>query len=133
MVCEYLRVPKEWEELVVELEYYLETGTFFENLKLLSGVDAIRVNSVNEIWAHLAGPSPRPVIANLLIVDSAVLGYEAEIAFQHAVVVVGIDAQHVTFFDPLSQSLKSTSYEQQCSLLDFEDAWQGGWVLAPRG
>ena len=128
MVCEVLGLPREQDELEVELGYFVDSGTPFENVGLIAGLRAWPVADVTEIAAEIE--RGLPIIANLRIDNDGVLGYAADGPFLHAVVVVGIDQEGVLFFDPLSQIQLSTTSPTVCERIDFERAWRGGWVLS---
>ncbi|HZH98277.1 MAG TPA: C39 family peptidase, partial [Fimbriimonadaceae bacterium] len=99
MVCQYWGLQKDWDTIIDELDYNPEIGTPFENVGLLSGIRTLRVGQLEETTAHLDLLEARPVVANLLIGNDAVLGYSSPQRFQHAVVIIGISRDHVTFFD----------------------------------
>jgi hypothetical protein len=132
IVCEYLGLDKEWDEICEELDYHVASGTEFERIAYLSGVEHVVVRDTADIEFYLGRPPLTPVIANLYVPDTAVLGYSvsADIPL-HAVVVVGIDEREVRFIDPLSHVQKSTFAPQVCRRLDFNRAWMEGYVLRP--
>ena len=129
MVLRYWQVEKTREEIEGELDYSVDTGTAFENVGGLTQVRVWRVGSVKEAADHLARDCP--VIADLRVINSSVLGYHADVVLKHAVVVVRIDPDEVTFFDPYSWVLKMTAAAQRCEVSAFERAWQGGWAIYP--
>lgn len=131
MVCQFWDLAKSWSEIVAELDYSVDDGTPFSNVAWLSGVRVLPVVALRDIRVHLANAPPHPVIANLYIQGPEVLGYTAQVHMLHAVVVVGIEAEQVTFFDPLSLVQRSTTDPTECDLYSFEDAWLGGWVILP--
>lgn len=130
MIFEYLGIDLDPAALKHELGYDPQTGTEFSNISDLPGVRAIRVGGLDEVEDHLSAAVPAPVIADLLVLDDEVLGYElAPVCPFHAVVVVGLDTEYVTFSDPLSHALRSTELHSQCSRSAFERAWQRGFAL----
>jgi len=129
MVLLRLGLDRDQREIELELGYLPDLGTVFEHIAGISGVRAIRVGSVQDAEQHLEMADP--VIGRLWIDDHSVLGYAAEQAFLHAVVVVGVEEQDVTFFDPHSTWQLNTVTERACDRRLFEDAWLGGFVLLP--
>jgi len=129
MICEFLGIQKERADIEDELGFSVDIGTPFGNVRLLSQVRAFSVASVKDAVNELE--RGLPVIAHLRIANAAVLGYSAEGAFLHAVVLVGADLNSVILFDPLSQVLLSTTSPTCCPRAVFEDAWLEGYVLTP--
>jgi hypothetical protein len=127
MVCEYLGLLKDREEIESEVGYSPDQGTPFDNVGLLSRVHALPIGSVDEATDKLE--CGLPIIANLYIADAKVLGYFGEEASLRAVVLVGIETNTVLFVDPLSLVQLGTADATRCDLTDFEYAWLGGWVL----
>jgi ABC-type bacteriocin/lantibiotic exporter with double-glycine peptidase domain len=127
VICEYLGLEKRREEIEDELGYSVDDGTPFQNVQLLSGVHTIPIASLEEAVDQIE--QGVPVIADLRIDDPAVLGYAGSGPFKHAVVIVGIEATEVLFFDPLRLAPPGdpTAFYRAA----FERAWQSGWAVTP--
>jgi ABC-type bacteriocin/lantibiotic exporter with double-glycine peptidase domain len=131
MVCQYWGIDKDWDEIAVEVGFSTITGVDFDNVAQLSGVITVWMNSVEAVETELSYPSPRPVIAHIVVEDQQVLSY-AEREDLHAVVVVSCDEAEVVFVDPLSKAKLGTVAPSRCWREAFERAWLGGWALIPR-
>jgi hypothetical protein len=129
MVLQYWGIEREWRELGAELDYSVDDGTPFENVRYVSGVRSLRVGAVAEIEQFLERGIP--VVANLEIGDAAVLGYHSHRRFLHAVVVVKIDADAAELYDPQSLVQLSSTAPRRCGVVDFERCWRSGWAIRP--
>jgi ABC-type bacteriocin/lantibiotic exporter with double-glycine peptidase domain len=125
MVFSYLGLEYEQDALERDLDYSADTGTPFDNIGNLLGVRAIRVRSLTDAEEHIA--RGRPVIAAIWA-DRTVVSY-TERVFQHAVVIVAIDAFEIRFSDPDSSWRLGTVNPLTCRRADFEAAWEAGFVL----
>jgi hypothetical protein len=134
MVYEHLGIEHTWEGVTIQLEFDPLSGTPFDHLYNLASVRAIPVTTLEEIERHLADVEPVPVIANLFILNDAVLGYTLDQSFSlHAVVVLALDDYQVVFSDPLSHAMLSTEAHSICSRSAFEQAWFGGVAILRLG
>lgn len=134
MVYEHLGIEHTWEGVTTQLEFDSQRGTPFDNLHGLAGVRVIPVTTLEEVECHLVDAEPAPVIANLFVVDDAVLGYTLDQSFSlHAVVVLAVDGYQVVFSDPLSHAMLSTEAHSICSRSAFEQAWFGGVAIRRLG
>lgn len=132
MVYDYPGIDHDWEDLLTDLDFSPAFGTPFENIRNLRRVRIVSVSDLDDLHGHLSASTPRPVIANLLVTDDELLGYHLpQDLFLHAVVVVGVTDLEVTFTDPLSQEMFSTTFHRSCSRRVFADAWMGGFALLP--
>jgi hypothetical protein len=129
MVCQYLGIDKDRDEIDEELGYSVDVGTGFPRVGLLSGLLANYERSFEDAAIYV--DRGLPVIAHIWIEDPSVLGYCADRPFLHAVTVVCVEAVTVGFFDPDSVTQRSTSELRSCRRDDFERAWIEGWVLEP--
>lgn len=130
MVYEFLELDYRHEDLAKLLEFDPYCGTPFENIANLPELRITAVHDLQEVELQLSGRDATPIIANLLIGNDEVLGYLLDPSFAlHAVVILAIDTDEVTFSDPLSHAMLSTEAHRTCSRFLMEQAWLSGYAL----
>ncbi len=99
MVCSYLKKPIDYNRLVKLLRIQKELGTPFTQVQNIQTL-GIEVNyqeygALNELYNLLCGGWP-----SIVGLKTNELPYWKKVNVQHAVVVVGMDADHVYLNDP---------------------------------
>ena len=117
MICSYLKISHNYKNLVRVLAVGQGIGTPFPRIrnleKLKITVDYHEYGTLQELYNLLCAGWP-----SIVTVQTAELPYWNQVSTQHALVVVGMNEQHIFVNDP-----EFPQAPFQVSLGDFDLAW----------